>query len=115
MDNNVRKTIPEPLMFIHTVSTPITSNGSKTVYDSRYKNTFKKLEKQNEEVVDQLVLKKLESIIKMNELNHLVNCLFETTTNMSIEGIPLLIEEGEVVIKQINGDVKIKLNEIKII
>lgn len=28
-DKNIRKTIPEPLMFIHTVSTPILSNGSK--------------------------------------------------------------------------------------
>ena len=34
-NNNVRKTIPEPLMFIHTVSTPILSNGSKKYYDSR--------------------------------------------------------------------------------
>ena len=34
-DKNIRKTIPEPLMFIHTVSTPILSNGSKKYYDSR--------------------------------------------------------------------------------
>ncbi len=112
-NNNIRKTIPEPLMFIHTVSTPVITNGSKTVFDSRYKKTIGIVKKQDDNVIDGLVLKKLESIIKMNSLQHSVNCLFETTNGLSIEGIPLRIEDEFVIIFQSETEEKIQLNEIK--
>ena len=59
------------------------------------------------------VKKKLERIIKMNTLNHSVNCLFETTSGLSIEGIPLRIEDEYVIIYQNNIEEKILLCDIK--
>ena len=44
-NNNIKKVIPEPLLFIHTVSTPIMSNGSQRYYDSRDPEKSKSKEK----------------------------------------------------------------------
>ena len=44
-NNNIKKVVPEPLLFIHTVSTPIMSNGSQRYYDSRDPEKSKSKEK----------------------------------------------------------------------
>lgn len=79
-DKNIRKTIPEPLMFIHTVSTPILSNGSKKYYDSREASNKTNastiptiipdevlLERNRGRTIDRLLYQKIQNIIQMYE------------------------------------------------
>ena len=90
-NKNVGKIIPEPLMFIHTVSTPILSNGSKRYFDSRQKYQKAKSEEnlQNEFIhdrnhkIDQILLQKIQNIVQMNEKGYQIPCLIETRKNES--------------------------------
>ena len=82
-NNNIKKVIPEPLLFIHTVSTPIMSNGSQRYYDSRDpekskskekaeliigKEENKKSEIRKAKKIDELLLKKIQNIVQMYKL-----------------------------------------------
>ena len=102
-DKNIRKTIPEPLMFIHTVSTPILSNGSKKYYDSREASNKTNastiptiipdevlLERNRGRTIDRLLYQKIQNIIQMYEKGHPIPCLIETRNNESFEGVPTL-------------------------
>lgn len=125
-DKNIRKTIPEPLMFIHTVSTPILSNGSKKYYDSREASnktnastipTFIPdevlLERNRGRTIDRLLYQKIQNIIQMYEKGHPIPCLIETRNNESFEGVPTKIENDELITIQ-NGETnRILLNDIK--
>lgn len=123
MNNNTRKTIPEPLMFIHTVSTPICSNGSRRYYDSRNKDinsSFRNndmvnlpMTKKDDRVLDELLRQKLNNIIQMYEMSYGIPCLIETKNNESIEGIPYKIEKENLFIKQDEFNVCIVLSDIK--
>lgn len=123
MNNNTRKTIPEPLMFIHTVSTPICSNGSRRYYDSRNKDinsSFRNndmvnlpMTKKDDKVLDELLRQKLNNIIQMYEMSYGIPCLIETKNNESIEGIPYKIEKENLFIKQDEFNVCIVLSDIK--
>ena len=123
MNNNTRKTIPEPLMFIHTVSTPICSNGSRRYYDSRNKDinsSFRNNDmvnlpmiKKDDKVLDELLRQKLNNIIQMYEMSYGIPCLIETKNNESIEGIPYKIEKENLFIKQDEFNVCIVLSDIK--
>ena len=108
-DKNIRKTIPEPLMFIHTVSTPILSNGSKRYYDSRETNNKANastiptiipneflLERNRGRTIDSLLYQKIQNIIQMYEKGHPIPCLIETRNNESFEGVPTKIQNEEI-------------------
>lgn len=125
-DKNIRKTIPEPLMFIHTVSTPILSNGSKKYYDSREASNKTNastiptiipdevlLERNRGRTIDRLLYQKIQNIIQMYEKGHPIPCLIETRNNESFEGIPTKIENDELITIQ-NGETnRVLLNDIK--
>jgi hypothetical protein len=125
-DKNIRKTIPEPLMFIHTVSTPILSNGSKKYYDSREASNKTNastiptiipdevlLERNRGRTIDRLLYQKIQNIIQMYEKGHPIPCLIETRNNESFEGVPTKIENDELITIQ-NGETnRILLNDIK--
>ena len=125
-DKNIRKTIPEPLMFIHTVSTPILSNGSKKYYDSREASNKTKastiptiipdevlLERNRGRTIDRLLYQKIQNIIQMYEKGHPIPCLIETRNNESFEGVPTKIENDELITIQ-NGETnRVLLNDIK--
>ena len=125
-DKNIRKTIPEPLMFIHTVSTPILSNGSKKYYDSREASNKTNastiptiipdevlLERNRGRTLDRLLYQKIQNIIQMYEKGHPIPCLIETRNNESFEGVPTKIENDELITIQ-NGETnRILLNDIK--
>lgn len=119
-NNDVRKTIPEPLMFIHTVSTPIITNGSKRYFDSRDKNKenriidnkinlTNKIKKRN---IDEILLNKINNIIQMYKMSNPILCLVETSNNESIEGIPYQIDNERLFIKVNEDTIEIQLNEI---
>lgn len=103
-NNNIKKVVPEPLLFIHTVSTPIMSNGSQRYYDSRDpekskskekaeliigKEENKKSEIRKAKKIDELLLKKIQNIVQMYKLEHPIPTIIETNNNESYEGIPL--------------------------
>ena len=125
-DKNIRKTIPEPLMFIHTVSTPILSNGSKKYYDSREASNKTNastiptiipdevlLERNRGSTIDRLLYQKIQNIIQMYEKGHPIPCLIETRNNESFEGVPTKIENDELITIQ-NGETnRVLLNDIK--
>ena len=125
-DKNIRKTIPEPLMFIHTVSTPILSNGSKKYYDSREASNKTNastiptiipdevlLERNRGRTIDRLLYQKIQNIIQMYEKGHPIPCLIETRNNESFEGVPTKIENDELITIQ-NGETnRVLLNDIK--
>lgn len=125
-DKNIRKTIPEPLMFIHTVSTPILSNGSKKYYDSREASNKTNastiptiipdevlLERNRGRTIDRLLYQKIQNIIQMYEKGHSIPCLIETRNNESFEGVPTKIENDELITIQ-NGETnRVLLNDIK--
>ena len=125
-DKNIRKTIPEPLMFIHTVSTPILSNGSKKYYDSREASNKTNastiptiipdevlLERNRGRTIDRLLHQKIQNIIQMYEKGHPIPCLIETRNNESFEGVPTKIENDELITIQ-NGETnRVLLNDIK--
>jgi len=124
-DKNIRKTIPEPLMFIHTVSTPILSNGSKKYYDSREASNKTNastiptiipdevlLERNRGRTIDRLLYQKIQNIIQMYEKGHPIPCLIETRNNESFEGVPTKIENDELITIQ-NGETNRVLNDIK--
>ena len=125
-DKNIRKTIPEPLMFIHTVSTPILSNGSKKYYDSREASNKTNastiptiihdevlLERKRGRTIDRLLYQKIQNIIQMYEKGHPIPCLIETRNNESFEGVPTKIENDELITIQ-NGETnRVLLNDIK--
>ena len=125
-DKNIRKTIPEPLMFIHTVSTPILSNGSKKYYDSREASNKTNastiptiipdevlLERNRGRTIDRLLYQKIQNIIQMYEKGHTIPCLIETRNNESFEGVPTKIENDELITIQ-NGETnRVLLNDIK--
>lgn len=125
-DKNIRKTIPEPLMFIHTVSTPILSNGSKKYYDSRETSNKTNastiptiipdevlLERNRGRTIDRLLYQKIQNIIQMYEKGHPIPCLIETRNNESFEGVPTKIENDELITIQ-NGETnRVLLNDIK--
>ena len=125
-DKNIRKTIPEPLMFIHTVSTPILSNGSKKYYDSREASNKTNastiptiipdevlLERNRGRTIDRLLYQKIQNIIQMYEKGHPIPCLIETRNNESFEGEPTKIENDELITIQ-NGETnRVLLNDIK--
>ena len=125
-DKNIRKTIPEPLMFIHTVSTPILSNGSKKYYDSREASNKTNastiptiipdevlLERNRGRTIDRLLYQKIQNIIQMYEKGHAIPCLIETRNNESFEGVPTKIENDELITIQ-NGETnRVLLNDIK--
>lgn len=122
-NNNIRKTVPEPLMFIHTVSTPICSNGSRRYFDSRnqdVKSSFRKNEMVNLSAIqkdnkglDELLRQKINNIIQMYEMSYGIPCLIETKNNESIEGIPYKIENGNLLVKQDECTICIILSDIK--
>ena len=125
-DKNIRKTIPEPLMFIHTVSTPVLSNGSKKYYDSREASNKTNastiptiipdevlLERNRGRTIDRLLYQKIQNIIQMYEKGHPIPCLIETRNNESFEGVPTKIENDELITIQ-NGETnRVLLNDIK--
>ena len=125
-DKNIRKTIPEPLMFIHTVSTPILSNGSKKYYDSREASNKTNastiptiipdevlLERNRGRTIDRLLYQKIQNIIQMYEKGHPIPCLIETRNNESFEGVPTKIENDELITIP-NGEThRVLLNDIK--
>ena len=125
-DKNIRKTIPEPLIFIHTVSTPILSNGSKKYYDSREASNKTNastiptiipdevlLERNRGRTIDRLLYQKIQNIIQMYEKGHPIPCLIETRNNESFEGVPTKIENDELITIQ-NGETnRVLLNDIK--
>ena len=125
-DKNIRKTIPEPLMFIHTVSTPILSNGSKKYYDSREASNKTNastiptiipdevlLERNRGRTIDRLLYQKIQNIIQMYEKGHPIPCLIETRNNESFEGVPTKIENDELITIQ-NGETnRVLFNDIK--
>ena len=125
-DKNIRKTIPEPLMFIHTVSTPILSNGSKKYYDSREASNKTNastiptiipdevlLERNRGRTIDRLLYQKIQNIIQMYEKGHPIPCLIETRNNESFGGVPTKIENDELITIQ-NGETnRVLLNDIK--
>ncbi len=113
-NNNIRKTIPEPLMFIHTVSTPITTSSSRVTYDSRDGKNINITKKEfcKKDQIDLLLFKKIQNIIQMYKQGTGVECLIETSNNESIEGIPFDIIDEEVLINQNEQVIKITLNEI---
>lgn len=111
MQNN--KTIPEPLMFIHTVSTPITVNSSKNYFDSREKKArINNLELTKKDKVDLLLLKKIQNIIQMYKQGTGVNCLVQTIHNESIEGVPYNIENEFLLVNQNEQIITIALKDI---
>ena len=125
-DKNIIKKIPEPLMFIHTVSTPILSNGSKKYYDSREASNKTNastiptiipdevlLERNRGRTIDRLLYQKIQNIIQMYEKGHPIPCLIETRNNESFEGVPTKIENDELITIQ-NGETnRVLLNDIK--
>ena len=125
-DKNIRKTIPEPLMFIHTVSTPILSNGSKKYYDSREASNKTNastiptiipdevlLERNRGRTIDRLLYQKIQNIIQMYEKGHPIPCLIETRNNESFEGVPTKIENDELITIQDGETNRVLLNDIK--
>ncbi len=130
-NNNIRKTIPEPLLFIHSVSTPIVSNGSQRYYDSRKPDISKKdrtsgylfnkdLKNDNNETrsydpnkIDDLLGKKLSNLVQMYNINHPIPTLIETIHNTSFEGIPYKIENNILYLKQDDNHLEIPLTDIK--
>lgn len=116
MQNNNKKSVPEPLMFIHTVSTPIMTNESRSYFDSRdYKNKKNKInykEHTNNSLIDQLLLKKIKNIIQMHKQGNMINCMIETLNNESYEGIPFDIVNNKLLINQNNNILEITLNEV---
>lgn len=116
MENkNIRKTIPEPLMFIHTVSTPICSNGSRQCYDSRDDKGLKKIIKPIKEKkgIDDLLKQKINNIVQMYQISNGIPCLIETKNNESIEGIPYKLIDGNLAIKQDDNTIFVSLEDIK--
>lgn len=110
--NNINKTIPEPLMFIHTISTPITTSSSKNYFDSRDK-TSKTITISNKNTIDAMLMNKIKNIVQMYKQGTSVPCLIETKNNYSIEGIPFKIEQETLLINNINQEtIKIRLREI---
>ena len=113
-------------MFIHTVSTPILSNGSKKYYDSREASNKTNastiptiipdevlLERNRGRTIDRLLYQKIQNIIQMYEKGHPIPCLIETRNNESFEGVPTKIENDELITIQ-NGETnRILLNDIK--
>lgn len=124
-NNNIKKVIPEPLMFIHTVSTPIMSNGSQKYYDSRNPEKSKSKEKvkliignENSEIgktkkIDELLFKKIQNIVQMYKLEHPIPTIIETVNNESYEGIPFKIEDDILYVNQEEQIIEIKLDDIK--
>ncbi len=128
-DNN-RKTIPEPLLFIHSVSTPIISNGSQRYFDSRHPETSKNdrgsgivfrqsnlqrcFESNNQPVqsANDLLRKKLENLVQMYTMNHPIPTLIETIHNTSFEGIPYKIEDEVLYLSQNETHLEIPLADI---
>lgn len=127
--NNVNKIIPDPLLFIHSVSTPIVSNGSQRYYDSRKPEISKKdrssgyvfnqnrnfnnsplQENLNQENV---LRKKLENLVQMFKMNHPIPTLIETVNNLSFEGIPFKIENDTLFLKQDPTHLEIPLKDIR--
>lgn len=120
-NSDVKKTIPEPLMFIHTVSTPIITNGSRKYYDSREKHstTNKRDEKHIQQVnniekdnVDKLLMSKIKNIVQMYNISNPILCIVETSKNESIEGTPFLLEDEFLHIKNDITTRKILLTDI---
>lgn len=127
-NNNIKKVIPEPLLFIHTVSTPIMSNGSQRYYDSRDpekskskekaeliigKEENKKSEIRKAKKIDELLLKKIQNIVQMYKLEHPIPTIIETNNNESCEGIPFKIENDMLYVNQDEQIIEIKLDDIK--
>ena len=127
-NNNIKKVIPEPLLFIHTVSTPIMSNGSQRYYDSRDpekskskekaeliigKEENKKSEIRKAKKIDELLLKKIQNIVQMYELEHPIPTIIETNNNESYEGRPFKIENDMLYVNQDEQIIEIKLDDIK--
>lgn len=109
-NNNVRKTIPEPLMFIHTVKTPINVSSSKTYFDSRDQKNHT-INKMTKEKIDDLLLKKIKNIVMMNKQGNNIDCLIETINNQSIEGQPSDIIDDYLLLNN-NQETKILLKDI---
>ena len=110
--NNINKTIPEPLMFIHTISTPITSTSSKNYFDSR-DNISKTINASKKDTIDLLLMNKIKNVVQMYKQGKSISCLIETKNNYSIEGVPFQIEQDTLLIKNNNQEiVNIKLKEI---
>lgn len=127
-NNNMKKVVPEPLLFIHTVSTPIMSNGSQRYYDSRdpkkskakdrveliiTKEENKTTEIRKAKKIDELLFKKIQNIVQMYKLEHPIPTIIETINNESYEGIPFKIENNILYINQDEEIVEIKLDDIK--
>lgn len=127
--NNVNKIIPDPLLFIHSVSTPIVSNGSQRYYDSR-KPEISKRDRSSGYVFNQnrnintnplqgnlnqenLLRKKLENLVQMFKMNHPIPTLIETVNNLSFEGIPFKIENDILFLKQDPTHLEIPLKDIR--
>lgn len=127
--NNVNKIIPDPLLFIHSVSTPIVSNGSQRYYDSR-KPEISKRDRSSGYVFNQnrnintnplqgnlnqenLLRKKLENLVQMFKMNHPIPTLIETVNNLSFEGIPFKIENDTLFLKQDPTHLEIPLKDIR--
>lgn len=127
--NNVNKIIPDPLLFIHSVSTPIVSNGSQRYYDSRKPEISKKdrssgyVFNQNRNLntnplqenlnQENLLRKKLENLVQMFKMNHPIPTLIETVNNLSFEGIPFKIENDTLFLKQDPTHLEIPLKDIR--
>lgn len=109
--NNINKTIPEPLMFIHTISTPITTTSSKNYFDSR-DNISKTINISNKNTIDIMLMNKINNIVQMYKQGTGVPCLIETKNNYSIEGIPFQIEQDVLQINNNNEIINIRLKEI---
>lgn len=115
LNKNIRKTIPEPLMFIHTVSTPIMTSSSRRYYDSRDKKTRPVANYSiiPNRPIDELLFRKIQNLIQMYEKNYEIPCLIETKDNESIEGIPYRLEQEILLLKKEQETITIPLNKIK--
>ncbi len=117
-----RKTIPEPLLFIHSVSTPIISNGSQRYFDSRHPETskndrgsgivFRQTNHQPAPSANDLLRKKLENLVQMYTMNRPIPTLIETIHNTSFEGIPYKIENEVLYLSQNETHLEIPLADI---
>lgn len=123
-NNDAKKIIPDPLLFIHTVTTPILSNGSQRYYDSRNPELSKKDKKvginfKSNKIIDinnnnekSILINKLNNLIQMFNQNQVIPTIIETKYNQSFEGIPCKVENNILFLNQNTNCIKIPLEDI---
>ena len=74
---------------------------------------IKKSEIRKAKKIDELLLKKIQNIVQMYELEHPIPTIIETNNNESYEGIPFKIENDMLYVNQDEQIIEIKLDDIK--